>query len=135
MPNTAYRTSEASSVYRPAWGGRPARLAYAIISGIYGGLGRPTENFLPPGYPQYKKIDAWHFDLAAAKKLVQESGTSGQTVDVYGANEDPTKSTTEYLSNQLSKIGYNRYLKFVWPFLVAVFLVCCVFIAIAAAVG
>jgi peptide/nickel transport system substrate-binding protein len=79
----------------------------AIISGIYGGLGRPTENFLPPGYPQYKKIDAWHFDLAAAKKLVQESGTSGQTVDVYGANEDPTKSTTEYLSNQLSKIGYK----------------------------
>ena len=34
MPNTAYRTSEANSVYRPAWGGRPARLAYAIISGI-----------------------------------------------------------------------------------------------------
>src|SRR5207244_1523249 len=23
----------------------------AIISGIYGGLGRPTQNFLPPGYP------------------------------------------------------------------------------------
>jgi len=79
----------------------------AIISGIYGGLGRPTENFLPPGYPQYKKIDAWHFDLAAAKKLVQQSGTSGQTVDVYGNNEDPTKSTTEYLANQLSKIGYK----------------------------
>jgi peptide/nickel transport system substrate-binding protein len=79
----------------------------AIISGIYGGLGRPTQNFLPPGYPQYKKIDAWHFDLAAAKKLVQESGTSGQTVDVYGNNEDPTKSTTEYLANQLSKIGYK----------------------------
>lgn len=79
----------------------------AIISGIYGGLGRPTENFLPPGYPQYKKIDAWHFDLAAAKKLVQQSGTSGQTVDVYGPNEDPSKAATEYLSNQLSKIGYK----------------------------
>jgi peptide/nickel transport system substrate-binding protein len=79
----------------------------AIISGIYGGLGRPTENFLPPGYLQYKKIDAWHFDLAAAKKLVQQSGTSGQTVDVYGTNEDPSKSTIEYLSNQLSKIGYK----------------------------
>jgi peptide/nickel transport system substrate-binding protein len=79
----------------------------AIISGIYGGLGRPTQNFLPPGYPQYKKIDAWKFDLAAAKKLVQESGTAGATVDVYGPNEDPSKSTTEYLSNQLSKIGYR----------------------------
>jgi len=82
----------------------------AIISGIYGGLGRPTQNFLPPGYPQYKKIDAWHFDIAAAKALVQKSGTAGQSVDVYGPNEDPSKSTTEYLANQLSKIGYKTKL-------------------------
>jgi uncharacterized ion transporter superfamily protein YfcC len=34
----------------------------------------------------------------------------------------------------LSKIGYNRYLKFVWPFLVLVFVVCCAFVGIAAAV-
>jgi peptide/nickel transport system substrate-binding protein len=82
----------------------------AIISGIYGGLGRPTQNFLPPGYPQYKKIDAWHFDLAKAKQLVQQSGTAGTTVDVYGPNEDPSKSTTEYLANQLTKIGYKTKL-------------------------
>ena len=79
----------------------------AIISGVYGGLGRPTENFLPPGYPQYKKIDAWHFDLAKAKQLVQQSGTAGQSVDVYGPNEDPSKSSTEYLAGQLTKIGYK----------------------------
>jgi peptide/nickel transport system substrate-binding protein len=82
----------------------------AIISGIYGGLGRATQNFLPPGYPQYKKIDAWSFDLAKAKQLVQQSGTAGQTVDVYGPNEDPSKSTTEYLANQLTKIGYKTKL-------------------------
>jgi peptide/nickel transport system substrate-binding protein len=83
----------------------------AIISGIYGGLGRPTQNFLPPGYPQYKKItDGWSFDLAKAKQLVQQSGTAGQTVDVYGPNEDPSKSTTEYLANQLTKIGYKTKL-------------------------
>jgi peptide/nickel transport system substrate-binding protein len=82
----------------------------AIISGIYGGLGRATQNFLPPGYPQYKKIDGWSFDLAKAKQLVQQSGTAGQTVDVYGPNEDPSKSTTEYLANQLTKIGYKTKL-------------------------
>jgi len=82
----------------------------AIISGIYGGLGRPTQNFLPPGYPQYKKIDAWSFDLAKAKQLVQQSGTAGANVDVYGPNEDPSKSTTEYLANQLTKIGYKTKL-------------------------
>jgi uncharacterized ion transporter superfamily protein YfcC len=35
----------------------------------------------------------------------------------------------------LSKIGYDRYLRFVWPFLIAVFVVCCSFIGIAAAIG
>jgi peptide/nickel transport system substrate-binding protein len=79
----------------------------AIISGVYGGLGKPTQNFLPPDYPQYKKIDAYTFDLAKAKQLVQQSGTAGATVDVYGPNEDPSKSSTEYLANQLAKIGYK----------------------------
>jgi peptide/nickel transport system substrate-binding protein len=79
----------------------------AIISGVYGGLGKPTQNFLPPDYPQYKKIDTYTFDLAKAKQLVQQSGTAGATVDVYGPNEDPSKSSTEYLANQLAKIGYK----------------------------
>jgi len=35
----------------------------------------------------------------------------------------------------LSKVGYDRYLKFVWPFVVAVFVICCAFIGISAAVG
>jgi uncharacterized ion transporter superfamily protein YfcC len=33
----------------------------------------------------------------------------------------------------LSKVGYDRYLKFVWPFLAIVFVVICAFIGIAAA--
>jgi uncharacterized ion transporter superfamily protein YfcC len=33
----------------------------------------------------------------------------------------------------LSKVGYDRYLKFVWPYLVAVFVVCALFIGISAA--
>jgi len=79
----------------------------AIVSGPYGGLGRPTQNFLPPGYPQYKKITDYTFDLAKAKQLVKESGTSGATVDVYGTNEEPAKGTVEYLAGQLTKIGYK----------------------------
>ena len=79
----------------------------AIISGVYGGLGRPTQNFLPPDYPQYKKLSAWTFDIAKAKQLVQQSGTAGASVDVYGPNEDPSKASTEYLASQLSKIGYK----------------------------
>jgi uncharacterized ion transporter superfamily protein YfcC len=33
----------------------------------------------------------------------------------------------------LSKVGYDRYLRFVWPFLVIVFVVCCAFLGISAA--
>jgi uncharacterized ion transporter superfamily protein YfcC len=35
----------------------------------------------------------------------------------------------------LSRVGYDRYLKFVWPFLLAVFVVVCAFVGIAAATG
>jgi uncharacterized ion transporter superfamily protein YfcC len=35
----------------------------------------------------------------------------------------------------LSKVGYDKYLKFVWPYLIAVFVVVCAFVGIAAAVG
>ena len=35
----------------------------------------------------------------------------------------------------LSKVGYDRYLKFVWPYALAVFVICCAFIGISAAVG
>jgi uncharacterized ion transporter superfamily protein YfcC len=33
----------------------------------------------------------------------------------------------------LSKVGYDRYLKFVWPYALAVFVICCAFIGISAA--
>ena len=35
----------------------------------------------------------------------------------------------------LSRVGYDRYLKFVWPFLLAVFVVVCAFVGISAAIG
>jgi peptide/nickel transport system substrate-binding protein len=79
----------------------------AIINGVYGGLGRPTQNILPPDYPQYQKINTYHYDLAKAKQLAQQSGTTGQTVDVYGPNEDPSKASTEYLASQLQKLGWK----------------------------
>jgi uncharacterized ion transporter superfamily protein YfcC len=35
----------------------------------------------------------------------------------------------------LSKVGYDRYLRFVWPFVLAVFVVVCIFVGVAAALG
>jgi len=87
---------------------------YAInrqtLVNLRGGLGVPTENFLPPTYPQYKKITptAYPYNLAKAKELVNHSGTAGETVGVYTIADDAIdKAQGEYLQGQLNKIGYH----------------------------
>ena len=77
---------------------------YAInrqtLVNLRGGLGVPTENFLPPTYPQYKKITptAYPYNLSKAKQLVQQSGTKGMTVGVYTISDDSIdKAQGEYL--------------------------------------
>ncbi len=80
---------------------------------LRGGLGVPTWNFLPPTYPQYKKITPtpYPYDLQKAKQLVQQSGTAGQTVDVYTISDDDIdKKQGEYLAGQLDKIGWKTKL-------------------------
>jgi peptide/nickel transport system substrate-binding protein len=74
---------------------------------LFGGLGVTTQNFLPPTYPSYKKIDFYTHDLAKAKQLVQQSGTAGMKVTVWGLNEAPSQPTTEYVADVLNKIGYK----------------------------
>ena len=81
---------------------------------LRGGLGVPTWNFLPPSYPQYKKITPtpYPYNLTKAKQLVQQSGTKGQKVTVYTISDVAVDlSTGEYLQGQLNKIGYNATLK------------------------
>jgi peptide/nickel transport system substrate-binding protein len=98
----------------------PARQAvnYAIdrkqLVNLRGGLGVPTWNFLPPSYPQYKKLTPtpYPYNLAKAKQLVQQSGTKGMTVTVYTIGDDAIdKATGEYLQGQLSKIGWKAKIR------------------------
>ena len=74
---------------------------------IYGGLAQPTENVLPPTYPQYKKIDMYPHDLAKAKQLVQQSGMAGMKVTVWGSNRTTSKAPVEYYTDVLNKIGFK----------------------------
>ena len=90
---------------------------YAInrqtLVNLRGGLGVPTENFLPPTYPQYKKFTppAYPYNLSKAKQLVQQSGTAGMTVGVYTISDDAVdKAQGEYLAGQLDKIGWKTKL-------------------------
>lgn len=75
---------------------------------LRGGLGVTTENFLPPSYPQYKKINPYPYNLSKAKSLVASSGTKGAHVDLYTIGDVPfDKAAGEYLQGVLTSIGYK----------------------------
>jgi peptide/nickel transport system substrate-binding protein len=72
---------------------------------IYGGLGQPTENILPPTYPQYKKHDLYPYDLKKAKQLIQESGDAGAQVTVWNHDRGTDPKASAYLVSVLNSIG------------------------------
>jgi len=79
---------------------------------LRGGLGKPTQNFLPPNYPQFKAINYYKYDLNKAKQLVQQSGTKGQAVTVYTISDVSTdKAIGEYLQGVLKSLGYKASIR------------------------
>ncbi|MES1248720.1 MAG: ABC transporter substrate-binding protein [Actinomycetota bacterium] len=72
---------------------------------IYGGLGQPTENVLPPTYPQYKKHDLYPYNLKKAKQLIQESGDAGAQVTVWNHDRGTDPKASAYLVSVLNSIG------------------------------
>ena len=82
---------------------------------LYGGLAEPTENVLPPTYPQYEKISMYPFDLEKARQLVEQAGAAGANVTVWGSSRDISRKPVEYLVDQLNKIGLKAKLKIIDP--------------------
>jgi len=78
---------------------------------LYGGLATPTENILPPTYPQYKKHNLYPHDLAKAKQLIQQAGAKGVAVTVWTSNRDTAKKPAAYLQDVLNQIGLKASLK------------------------
>ena len=72
---------------------------------IYGGLAQPTENVLPPTYPQYQKLNMYPYNLAKAKKLIQDSGQAGAEVTVWNHDRGTDPKATAYLTDVLNSIG------------------------------
>ena len=77
------------------------------------GFLQPECFFLPEGivgHPDsdcpYGAADA-HGDLAKAQQLVQQSGTAGQNVTVWGEQRAPRTQYVEYYADLLNKIGYH----------------------------
>jgi peptide/nickel transport system substrate-binding protein len=80
---------------------------------LYGGLATPTENILPPTYPQYKKHTLYPLNVAKAKQLIQDAGAAGTTVTIWGSNRETSKKPVEYLQDVLKKIGLNAKVKII----------------------
>ena len=78
---------------------------------LYGGLATPTENVLPPTYPQYKKHALYPYDLAKAKQLIKDAGATGTAVTVWGSNRETSRKPVEYLADVLNKIGLKAKLE------------------------
>jgi len=80
---------------------------------IYGGLATPTENVLPPTYPQYKKLNLYPHNLAKAKQLVKEAGATGADVTIWTSNNTTRRAPQAgaYLQDVLKSIGFKTTLK------------------------
>ena len=74
---------------------------------VYGGLANPTENILPPTYPQYKKHTLYPYNLAKAKRLVAASGMKGMAVTVWNHDRGQDPKATAYLTDVLNSIGFK----------------------------
>jgi peptide/nickel transport system substrate-binding protein len=90
---------------------------YAIdrtaLTRVYGGLAQPTENLLPPTYPQYKKLSLYPHNLAKAKALVKASGTAGMQITVWNHDRGTDPKASAYLADILNKIGWKAKEKIV----------------------
>ncbi len=80
---------------------------------IYGGLAAPTENVLPPTYPQYKRLNLYPYNLAKAKQLIKQAGATGANVTVWTSDNESRRApeAAQYLQQVLQSIGLNAKLK------------------------
>jgi peptide/nickel transport system substrate-binding protein len=76
------------------------------------GFLEPTCFFIPDGVVGHPGSDATcpygdRPDLAAAKRLVQESGTAGTAITVWGQQRSPRREYVDYYTDLLNKLGYK----------------------------
>jgi oligopeptide transport system substrate-binding protein len=92
----------------------------AYVRDVLQGLGKPTQSFIPPGFPGYEASDQWPFDATKAKALLAEAGfPNGQGLPeiklTYSASAR-NKVRFEWLANQIKQnLGVDTVLDPVDP--------------------
>jgi peptide/nickel transport system substrate-binding protein len=85
----------------------------AWIRAVYGGLGRTTQQVLPPNYPQYKKISLYKYNLTKARTLVRQAGVNGAHVTVWGRQVSDSQQAVELMASTLESIGFKTTIKII----------------------
>jgi peptide/nickel transport system substrate-binding protein len=83
----------------------------AMINAVYGGLGKPTQQVLPPIYPQYRKLSLYKFNRTRARTLLRQAGVDGKSVTVWGRENTDSKQAATLLADALESIGLKTTLK------------------------
>jgi peptide/nickel transport system substrate-binding protein len=116
IPSTFYFFMD---VTQPPFNNLKARQAvnYALdrraLQRLASGFLKPSCFFLPEGIPGHPTSPCPYGDpnkapdLAKAKQLVQQSGTAGTSITVWGENRAPRKQYVDYYADVLNKIGYK----------------------------
>ena len=77
---------------------------------VWGGLGAPTQNVLPPTYPSYRKLNLYPHNLNKAKQLIQQAGETGTKVTVWTRQVSDALTAAQYYVGVLNSIGLKASL-------------------------
>ncbi len=107
--NIKVRQAFAQAIDRDAW-----------VHDVLQGLGKPTQSFIPPGFPGYMKSDQWAFDPAKAKQSLADAGfANGQglpPIKLTFSSSARNKVRFEFLANQFKQnLGIDAQLDPVDP--------------------
>jgi len=88
---------------------------YAIDRGalqriVWGGLGTPTQNVLPPTYPSYRKLKLYGHNVSKAKQLITQAGAKGAKVTVWTREVSDALTAAQYYTSVLNNIGLDAKL-------------------------
>jgi peptide/nickel transport system substrate-binding protein len=77
---------------------------------VWGGLGQPTQNVLPPTYPSYQRLTTYSYNLNKAKQLITQAGAKGAKVTVWARQVTDSVDAATYYTAQLNAIGLDAKL-------------------------
>jgi peptide/nickel transport system substrate-binding protein len=82
----------------------------ALQTLVWGGLGTPTQNVLPPTYPSYRKLTLYPHNLAKARSMITAAGAKGAKVTVWTRQVSDALTAAQYYTSILNKIGLDAKL-------------------------